>query len=1018
MLKRKTVSLLLLGALLSTANFTLHANPAEWSGIRGGLVVEVGPSDGDDVLALAATGRFLVQVLVRDADRLAATQARIRQAKVEGLATVRQVVDYTSLPYSERLANIVVVRDASVDAAEVHRVLVPGGSLVVQPGLWSTADLERFGFEFIRTFESDDTWLVARKPWPDNMDTWSHPRHNADGNAVSQDTLVGPPERVRWVAAATSEVEGLVSDAGRNFYGGLLARDSFNGLRLWHRDLRKGEHNSPRFVLPALSGDDPRPVVAGDRLFAYVKGELVALDAATGDVLVTYVGMVRPREVMVHQETVIASDEGHLRAYQAETGKELWSLASPEARNIVASSDVVSLIQGRPKRGEPSEAIALDLYSGATLWTNTFEWLPKVTRTVMHEDSLAYEVSSLSDHDRGNALHIVNARTGTPAWSKAYPPGMNHRRQARAMFLDDQIWILHGAKTNTGGDKKDVVRVPTHAVALNAATGETNATHKAGMAHCFPPVATPNYIFSGELDLTDLKSGEVKANRITKANCSKENGWVPANGLIYTTPKHCTCWPMLRGYVAMAPERAAEDVHVPVEPLHTGSVVSDPNAPDIADTDWPMYRHDGWRSASTLATGPVSLTPAWTQVLAPAQAPAGPIGHDWSDNPFVKGALTPPVIAGELVVVARPDAHEVIALNVSDGTVRWRYTTDGRVDTAPSLYRDLCILGSHGGSVYALKAATGELVWRFTATPRDDQMVAYGQLESAWPVPGSVLILNDLVCFPAGRQPLADGGIRIIALDAVSGQQQWVHLLDTIPQTGFYENSGLEFDPIDILQREGEGLSMSRWIFSADGQKMNVNKWDGFCKLDPAGEGAVYVPRDSWSYGARHQHRFRGEAPRRPLCAFRAGAVFSTLNGTTEIFRRDFDLANGEEFESNWITGWEAAGTARKGGQPYRTYRLAEGATWLEDAYDPKLVVEKRKAPGTQVYNNIAGMVLAGNQQLYTVHKDGRLKILSTEDGSVLRETRVPTPVWDGLAIAGERLYLSCLNGELICLGN
>jgi hypothetical protein len=145
--------------------------------------------------------------------------------------------------------------------------------------------------------------------------------------------------------------------------------------------------------------------------------------------------------------------------------------------------------------------------------------------------------------------------------------------------------------------------------------------------------------------------------------------------------------------------------------------------------------------------------------------------------------------------------------------------------------------------------------------------------------------------------------------------------------------------------------------------------------------------------------------------------VFSSLNGTSELFRRDFDLEGGETFESNWITGWEAGQRARKGGQPYRTYRMAEGATWIEDPYDPALVVAKRKAPGTQVYNNISGLVLAGNDQLFTVHKDGRMKVLSAEDGAVLRETKVPPPVWDGLAVAGDRLYLSTLSGALICLG-
>ena len=143
---------------------------------------------------------------------------------------------------------------------------------------------------------------------------------------------------------------------------------------------------------------------------------------------------------------------------------------------------------------------------------------------------------------------------------------MNHTRQARAMFAGDDIWILHGGKKNTAtkeGTKRTAIQVSS----LNPATGEVVKTFPAGLAHCFPPVATPRYVFAGVLDMTDMKTGDVVANRITKANCSRENGWVPANGLIYTTPKHCTCWPMLRGYVAMAPASPTRDnvVKKPIE---------------------------------------------------------------------------------------------------------------------------------------------------------------------------------------------------------------------------------------------------------------------------------------------------------------------------------------------------------------------------------------------------------------------------------------------------------------------
>jgi sugar lactone lactonase YvrE len=62
-------------------------------------------------------------------------------------------------------------------------------------------------------------------------------------------------------------------------------------------------------------------------------------------------------------------------------------------------------------------------------------------------------------------------------------------------------------------------------------------------------------------------------------------------------------------------------------------------------------------------------------------------------------------------------------------------------------------------------------------------------------------------------------------------------------------------------------------------------------------------------------------------------------------------------------------------------------------------------------------MALAGDGKLYVVHRDGRLKVISTETGYVISERTVPPPAWDGLAIAENRLYLTTQTGEVVCLG-
>ncbi|MAD79752.1 MAG: hypothetical protein CMJ50_02750 [Planctomycetaceae bacterium] len=1009
-------------ALVSHAH-AQQFDPAKAAGLHGGLVVQLGANDTQAASRQSLTGRYLIHVLDPDAEKIQSARSRLRQDGHYGLAWAEQPVDRDRLPYADNMVNLIVVRDYTVGVEELSRVLTPDGTVVVtDANVLPKSLLVAGGFV---SFVEKGSNLIARKPRPEAMDSWSHPRHAADGNAVSRDTLVGPPDRVRWIAAATSEVEGMVTAGGRNFYGGILARDSFNGLRLWHRDLRKSENNPDDFSLPRLSRDGARPVASDELVFAVLQNRPVALDAATGEVVVALGDMLNPKTVIHDGTRVIAADSNSVRAFDTETGKESWNVAAAEPANVISDGATVAYIQGRVRRGEKLEAVSLVADRGTVKWRrDDYPWLPLTARTVLAKGQLVFEASTLNDNDADNGIHVVSAATGEHRWSKEYPPGMNHTRQARAMFVEDDLWILHGGKVNTS-DKEKLKRVPVQVSALNPLTGETRVSYPAGLAHCFPPVATPNFMFAGELDMTNLKSGEVIANRITKANCSRENGWVPANGLVYTTPKHCTCWPMLRGFVAMAPAAGKESpANRPLDEmeflLEKGPAEVDPNAANPQAHDWPLYRHDCWRSASATTSGPKKLGERWRIALNAASnleaGDRGPILDDWQDNPVVKGPLSAPTISNGMAFVTRPDAHELIAVDTSSGKVRWRFTANGRLDTPPAIHRGLCLFGSAAGWVYALRADTGEVVWRLRAAPTDERIVAYGQVESPWPIPGAVLVMDDIAYFAAGRQPLADGGILVFAVDPLTGERHWVQRINTVPQKGFYENSGLEFDPFDILHAEGDGLAMSRWVLSADGKEVSVDKWNAFAKLN-TGAGEVWIPRGSWTYGARHQHRFPGEAPRRPLIVFRDDNVYGSLNGSTDIFRRDFDLDKGEKFDSKWITGWKASQTAREDGKPYRTYRIAEGAKWTKDPFvDPNEEKEEPKR-GTQRHNRVHAMALAGDR-LYTIHQDGRLKVMSTSNGQVINETYVQPPAWDGLAIAESRIYVTTQGGELVCLGD
>ncbi|MHC4398349.1 MAG: hypothetical protein ACYTG0_01575 [Planctomycetota bacterium] len=74
---------------------------------------------------------------------------------------------------------------------------------------------------------------------------------------------------------------------------------------------------------------------------------------------------------------------------------------------------------------------------------------------------------------------------------------------------------------------------------------------------------------------------------------------------------------------------------------------------------------------------------------------------------------------------------------------------------------------------------------RFRAAPRDNRLMAFEQLESVWPVHGSVLIHEDILYCVAGRSMFVDGGMRLLKLDPVTGEKlSEVILDDKDPETG------------------------------------------------------------------------------------------------------------------------------------------------------------------------------------------------------------------------------------------
>ncbi|MHC4405145.1 MAG: class I SAM-dependent methyltransferase, partial [Planctomycetota bacterium] len=264
------------------------------TGVRGGVIVHLGCGDGRLTAALCAHEGYLVHGLDGDEENVGAARAYVESLGQYGPVSIDRLRG-PRLPYADDVVNLLVAEPpAQVPPEEINRVLCPGGvSYVSGAGVWTK----------------------TVKPWPAEIDEWSHWLHAADGNAVARDRVVGPPRRLKWSAGprwsrhhdTVPSTSAMVSSGGRVFYLSdeapacldgslpdrwfLVARDAFNGVLLWKRPIAewgwrqwnvewKGRFNIPPHLPKRL-------VAAGGRVFATLgfNAPLTCLDAATGRIV-------------------------------------------------------------------------------------------------------------------------------------------------------------------------------------------------------------------------------------------------------------------------------------------------------------------------------------------------------------------------------------------------------------------------------------------------------------------------------------------------------------------------------------------------------------------------------------------------------------------------------------------------------------------------------------------------------------------------------------------------------------
>ncbi|MDP7286779.1 MAG: serine hydrolase [Phycisphaerae bacterium] len=798
----------------------------EAAGVKGGLVVHIGCRDGKFTAALHASDSYIVQGLATDSDAVMAARESLVQS---GDVTIA-MFDGKTLPYADNLVQLVVAdSNSKVAATEIMRVLSPGGVVMTRTG---------------------GGWKREVKPWPDDIDEWSHHMHGPDNNPVAKDTVVGPPRRLRWKAPPpwsrshehVSSFAVMVSASGRNFYifdesvpgvirykpaadapedkdkawitrqdrsyralqgnsvipekWTLFARDAFSGVLLWKRPLKDWDFRHTRTLkLRYTSSSVQRALVAGgDHLFTTdrYRGSATVLDASSGKVLRTIKGTDGTDEIIFADGTLYLRVRGDaftgIVAADPEKGKILWKHKEKEYNPLSLAVSGEHLVYNNRK-----QFICLSSKDGKDLWKKDS---PKAKGfkygsgpTVIIADNRVVVGSS-------SGVLALNKQTGETEWTRKISP-KGALKDVDTFVIDGVVWHSNGAMID--GYDLDAGKLVRQ---INPEAVFSDGHH----GRCYGSKATSKYIIGQHrgVEFLHLKDeSQHHQNDWTRGPC--RFGVMPCNGLLYVPQHQCLCYPgsLMNGFNAYASASKKEMAGI-VEAakkldgrLHKGPAYGKAQAKAPAPGDWPMYRRNPQRFGATTAKVTGKLKQSWRIDIG--------------------GQLTPPVMAGGTVFVSAKDRDTLYALNAADGKEKWHYRAGGQIDSPPSILGDLVLFGSADGWLYCLRAGDGRLVWRFHAAPTSEMIVVDNRVESPWKVHGSPLILDGKVYFSAGRSTFVDGGIFLYALDPTTGKVLHRGRIDTWSRTRtdadgkpFLPAFHIEGTRSDLLVSEGGALYMGQ----------------------------------------------------------------------------------------------------------------------------------------------------------------------------------------------------------------
>jgi outer membrane protein assembly factor BamB len=850
---RLALGIFMLGTLVSLSFAGESAQRIlEQTGVKGGLVVHIGCGDGQLTAALGANDSYLVQGLDANPENVAVTRKVLQDKGLYGQATAVRL-NSARMPYIDNAVNLVVAEDLGrIPMDEVMRVLVPNGVAYVK---------------------QNGKWNKTIKPWPKEIDEWTHYLHDPSNNAVAHDTVIGPPRHLQWHSGPRwlrhhdhmSSFNALVSSRGRIFYimdegsrslillppaWKLTARDAFNGTILWKRDI--GKWNESLWPLKSGPANLPRRLVAkGNTVYAPLGFDvsISAMDAATGKTLRTYENTAGTEEILlidnmllvVVNEVLLSAD---VERVTVDENAEFFS--DSRVTKYPFGRKLWSQVQSSQWLESKRAVMAFRADTGEFLWKKESRIVPL---------TLAADIDRIYFHD-GAKIIALNRKNGKEAWQSVNVP----IRRIESWFAPTLVVhknvvlfaggenVPHSSQGWRGGDGIDTL------TALDAQTGKTMWMGE----HPFCGYQSPEDLVviddlawaaniaknqgDGIFQGRNLRTGNVEKvfpptvkahwfhHRCYRARATDKYFLASRTGTEFIDMQtgEWTINHWVRGGCLYGIMPANGMIYTPPHPCscYGQAKTFGFNALAAASPSRKIPRDDS--TATRLEKGPAYHEPTLDKEdqddWPTYRHDAARSGHTTTNLPTalkerkptmaVRAGMrmTPPVSAQGILLVASIDEHAVRAFNATSSERLWEFVAGGRVDSSPTIHNGRVLFGAADGYVYCLRLKNGQLCWRFRAAPVERSLVSCEQVESVWPTSGSILVENNVAYFVAGRSYFLDGGIHLYGLDPKTGQVVTHNVLnDRDPVTG--EN----------FQVRIKGLSMPTAlpdILSSNGEKL------------------------------------------------------------------------------------------------------------------------------------------------------------------------------------------------------